>query len=64
MDQSHRLALSLSTLLLILYAGLSRWPQLRPGLQAIGVVGLFLVAGLVLGDGQVIARPRVGGVCG
>ena len=58
MDQSHRLALSLSTLLLILYAGLSRWPQLRPGLQAIGVVGLFLVAGLVVGTEGFIGTLR------
>src|SRR5687768_1661999 len=34
-DQHYRLLLNLATLLLILYAGLSQWPQLRPGLQAI-----------------------------
>ena len=34
-DPGYRLALSLATLLLILYAGLSRWPQRLPGLAAL-----------------------------
>ncbi|MDG9923864.1 MULTISPECIES: hypothetical protein [unclassified Pseudomonas] len=57
-DQSYRLALNLVTLLLILYAGLSRWPQLRPGLQAIGVVGLFLIAGVAVGTEGFIGPIR------
>ena len=57
-DQNYRLVLNLVTLLLILYAGLSRWPQLRPGLQAIGVVSLFLVAGLVVGTEGFIGTLR------
>ncbi|WP_052080978.1 hypothetical protein [Pseudomonas sp. ML96] len=57
-DQHYRLLLNLATLLLILYAGLSRWPQLRPGLQAIGVVGLFLVAGLAVGTEGFIGPLR------
>jgi hypothetical protein len=57
-DQNYRLALNLVTLLLILYAGLSQWPQLRPGLLAISVVGLFLVAGLVVGTEGFIGPLR------
>jgi len=57
-DQHYRLLLNLATLLLILYAGLSQWPQLRPGLQAIGVVGLFLVAGLAVGTEGFIGPLR------
>jgi hypothetical protein len=48
-DPGYRLALNLATLLLILYAGLSRWPQRTPALAAAAVVGLFLVAGLGVG---------------
>lgn len=48
-DPGYRLALNLATLLLILHAGLSRWPQRTPALAAAAVVGLFLVAGLGVG---------------
>jgi hypothetical protein len=57
-DPHYRLALNLVTLLLILYAGLSLWPQLQPGLQAIGVVGLFLIAGLAVGTEGFIGPLR------
>lgn len=57
-DQHYRLALSLVTLLLILYAGLSQWPQRQPGLAAIGVVALFLVAGLAIGTEGFIGPLR------
>jgi hypothetical protein len=48
-DQHYRLALNLVTLLLFAYAGLSQWPQRQQGLAAIGVVALFLLAGLAVG---------------
>ena len=57
-DPHYRLALGLVTLLLILYAGLSRWPQPRPGLLALGVIGLFLVAGLAVGTEGFIGPLR------
>lgn len=57
-DPGYRLALSLATLLLILYAGLSRWPQRLPSLAALGVVGLFLVAGLAVGTEGFIGPLR------
>ena len=47
-----------ATLLLILYAGLSRWPQRLPGLAALGVVSLFLVAGLAAGTEGFIGPLR------
>jgi len=57
-DPGYRLALSLATLLLILYAGLSHWPQRAPALAAGGVVGLFLVAGLAVGTEGFIGPLR------
>lgn len=57
-EAGYRLALSLTTLLLILYAGLSQWPLSQTTLAALGVVGLFLVAGLVVGTEGFIGPLR------
>ena len=57
-DQNYRLVLNLVTLLLFLYAGLSQWPQRQPGLAALGVVALFLVAGLAIGTEGFIGPLR------
>lgn len=46
----YRLLLNLATLLLIFYAGAVQWPRRAPGLAALGVVGLFLLAGLAAGS--------------
>lgn len=48
--EDYRLALSLLTLVLILYAGAMQWPQPRPLLIAAGTLGLFLLAGLGVGS--------------
>ncbi|WJN58908.1 hypothetical protein [Pseudomonas sp. SO81] len=58
LGQPYRLGLNLVTLLLILYAGLSEWPLRQPGLMAIGVVALFLVAGLAVGTEGFIGPLR------
>lgn len=57
-DQSYRLLLNLATLLLILYAGLACWPQRQSGLMALGVVALFLIAGLAVGTEGFIGSLR------
>ena len=45
----YRLFLQLSSLLLLLYGGLLRWPQRRPLVLALGASGLLVFAGLVVG---------------
>lgn len=48
--EDYRLALNLLTLVLILYAGAMQWPQRRALFAAVGVVGLFLFAGIGVGS--------------
>ncbi|HSC84752.1 MAG TPA: hypothetical protein VLC30_14150 [Pseudomonas sp.] len=50
LDEDYRLLLNLLSLLLILYAGASQWPQRAPLVAALGVIGLFLIAGLAVGS--------------
>ena len=45
----YRLFLQLSSLLLIVYGGLLRWPRRRPLLLAASATGLFVFAGLFVG---------------
>lgn len=52
--EDYRLALNLLTLVLILYAGAMQWPQRRALLAAVGVVGLFLLAGIGVGSAGMI----------
>ncbi|MCE5362277.1 DUF6962 family protein [Pseudomonas anguilliseptica] len=47
--EDYRLLLNLATLLLILYAGAVQWPKRPPLATSVTVVGLFLLAGLVVG---------------
>lgn len=54
----YRLLLNLATLLLILYAGAVQWPRRLPGAAAVGVVGLFLLAGLAVGTEGLIGPLR------
>jgi len=54
----YRLALSLGTLLLILYAGIMQWPRRLPAMAGGGVIGLFLVAGLAIGTDGFIGPVR------
>lgn len=56
--EDYRLLLNLVTLLLILYAGAVQWPKRAPLLVAIGVVGLFLLAGLAVGTQGFIGPVR------
>ena len=56
--EHYRLLLNLTTLLLILYAGIVQWPKRAPLLAAIGVVGLFLLAGLAVGSQGFIGSLR------
>lgn len=56
----YRLLLSLLTLLLILYAGALHWRHVGPALAALGVVTLFMLAGLAVGtDGFIGSFRRV-----
>lgn len=57
-EQSYRLGLNIASLLLLLYSGLVCWPQRQPGLLAIGVVALFLIAGLAVGTEGLIGSLR------
>lgn len=57
-DAGYRLGLNLVSLLLIVYAGLARWPARQPGLLSLGVVALFLIAGLVVGTEGFIGPLR------
>jgi hypothetical protein len=45
----YRLFLQLSSLLLVVYGGLIRWPRRRPLVLAASATGLFVFAGLVVG---------------
>ncbi|HUE91144.1 hypothetical protein [Pseudomonas sp.] len=54
----YRLLLNLATLLLILYAGAVQWPRRLPVAAAVGVVGLFLLAGLAVGTEGFIGPLR------
>ncbi len=54
----YRLLLNLATLLLILYAGAVQWPRRLPIAAAVGVVGLFLLAGLAIGTEGFIGPLR------
>ncbi|NQD95688.1 hypothetical protein HP532_23825, partial [Pseudomonas sp. CrR25] len=56
--EQYRLLLNLTTLLLILYAGAVQWPRRAPVAAATGVVGLFLLAGLVVGTQGAIGPLR------
>lgn len=56
--EDYRLALNLTTLVLILYAGAMQWPRRAPAIGAITVVGLFLLAGLAVGTEGVIGPLR------
>lgn len=60
LESHYRLLLNLASLLLILAAGLARWPLRQPALAAAGVVALFLLAGLAVGtEGFIGALRRV-----
>ncbi|HBX56610.1 DUF6962 family protein [Pseudomonas sp. UBA2684] len=54
----YRLLLNLATLLLILYAGALQWPRRAPALAAVGVAGLFLLAGVAVGSTGFIGSLR------
>ena len=54
----YRLLLQLGSLLLLVYAGLVRWPQRRPLALALGAAGLFAGAGLLVGTDGVIGPVR------
>lgn len=54
----YRLALQLSSLLLIIYSGLLQWPQRLPLLLAASGAGLFVVAGLAVGTHGFIGPLR------
>ncbi|MGE8362915.1 DUF6962 family protein [Pseudomonas sp.] len=56
--EDYRLLLSVGTLLLILYAGIVQWPRRLPALAGLLAVGLFLVAGLVVGTEGFIGSLR------
>ncbi|MDH1262478.1 hypothetical protein [Pseudomonas sp. GD03944] len=58
MLDDYRLVLSTGALLLILYAGAVQWPRRLPALAGLMAVGLFLVAGLVVGTEGVIGPIR------
>ncbi len=58
LQQAYRLALSLLTLLLILYAGARHWRHVAPALSALAVVALFLLAGLAVGTEGFIGPLR------
>ncbi|WXL25043.1 hypothetical protein WG219_17305 [Ectopseudomonas mendocina] len=45
----YRLAISLITLLMILYAGVSQWPQRLSALSAVLAATLFAIAGMAVG---------------
>ena len=52
------LFLQLSSLLLLLYGGLLRWPQRRPLVLALGASGLLVFAGLVVGTDGFLGPVR------
>ncbi|OHC45554.1 MAG: hypothetical protein A3J25_07565 [Pseudomonadales bacterium RIFCSPLOWO2_02_FULL_63_210] len=56
--EDYRLALSLATLLLILYAGAVQWPRRTPAGAATVVAGLFLLATLAVGSDGFIGPLR------
>ncbi|MFP6850667.1 MAG: hypothetical protein VCA57_18415 [Pseudomonas sp.] len=56
--EHYRLLLNLATLLLIAYAGAVQWPRRAPAATAFVVVGLFLLAGLVIGSQGFIGPLR------
>ncbi|MBB2493644.1 hypothetical protein [Aquipseudomonas ullengensis] len=57
-EPTYRLLLNLLTLLLIAFAGLRHWQRLGPPAAALAVVGLFAVAGLVVGTQGFIGPLR------
>ncbi|MGB4074236.1 hypothetical protein [Pseudomonas sp.] len=56
--EGYRLLLNLATLLMILYAGALQWPRRLPLAAAVGVVSLFLLAGLAVGTQGFIGPLR------
>ncbi|WP_212631463.1 hypothetical protein [Pseudomonas sp. KB-10] len=56
--EDYRLALNLTALVLILYAGAVQWPRRAPTISAAVVVGLFLLAGLAVGTEGMIGPLR------
>lgn len=58
LQPTYSLLLNLATLLLILYAGALQWPRRVPLAAAVGVVGLFLLAGLAVGTQGFIGPLR------
>lgn len=58
LQPTYSLLLNLATLLMILYAGALQWPRRVPLAAAVGVVGLFLLAGLAVGTQGFIGPLR------
>lgn len=56
--EDYRLLLSLASLLLIVYAGAIQWPRRAPACAATAAAGLFLLASMAAGSGELVGSLR------